>query len=302
MPRPYPETIAVQCWGKTGEFIIVAGEWQTNAIPFRFEDRLFSNSGTLLFHADTGAVDFSCDQPYTNELADPAKLHQYFGSVIRHIAHQFTFGWSPPSDTIPDYDAEAYHLDLEYTGSPDEALVKRVQAGILQSLLPDQKILIAGCSAGELVYSCRATAMDAWGFDPLTNIQQLCRPALRPFVRTGYLQHIPFGPDDHFDALAAIDVFEHIPERNVPQVVQECLRLQVSRLVLLINLAHFSFPGHITLRPLHWWEQQFAPHFRRVHTQAHFPQFPAVYSNNGDYNRQWTVWEKTSTHQEGASS
>ena len=86
----------------------------------------------------------------------------------------------------------------------------------------------------------------------------------------------------------AVDIIH--PERDVPQMIQEWVRLGFRKLVLLINLNQFWFPGHITMRPLWWWADQWKTHFQHVSTTSQFPNLPAVYSNTGAYNQQWTFW------------
>jgi hypothetical protein len=144
---------------------------------------------------------------------------------------------------------------------------------------------------GELVRQCRAIGIDAYGFDVIPNVQEIAFPEAREFLRHGSLTAIPFSAADGFDTLIAIDVLEHIPERDLPQMVGEWLKLGVSKLVLLINLNQFWFPGHITLRPLWWWADRFQPHFKHVCTTRQFPHLPTVYSNGSHYNQQWTYYE-----------
>lgn len=68
------------------------------------------------------------------------------------------------------------------------------------------------------------------------------------------------------------------------------VRLGIRSLILLINLNRFWFPGHITLRPLWWWADQWKSHFTHVSTTRNFTEHPAVYGNTGQYNQQWTLW------------
>ena len=127
--------------------------------------------------------------------------------------------------------------------------------------------------------------MDAGGFDVIPNIREIAFPEIRDYVRCGSLTEIPFSSDDAFDTLVAIDVLEHIPERDLPLMVKEWCRIGVRQLVLLINLNQFWFPGHITLRPLSWWSNCFQPHFRLDATVSRFPHLDATYSNTGAYNQ-----------------
>jgi hypothetical protein len=77
-------------------------------------------------------------------------------------------------------------------------------------------------------------------------------------------------------------------------MVDEWLRLGLRKLVLLINLNQFWFPGHVTMRPLLWWAEQWMGHFQHAGTYRQFPHLSAVYSNTGAYNQQWTLWRSSS--------
>jgi hypothetical protein len=85
-------------------------------------------------------------------------------------------------------------------------------------------------------------------------------PAWRPSCARAH----PFGADDGFDTLLALDVFEHIPEQQIGAMIGEFARLGVRRVVAQISLCEFQYAGHITLRPLSWWDRQLAPWFHRV--------------------------------------
>jgi len=156
------------------------------------------------------------------------------------------------------------------------------------------KCVVAGCSNGELVRQCRSLRIDAHGFDVIPNIKEIAFAEVRENLRHGSLTAVPYERDDGFDTLIAIDVMEHTPERDLSLVVNEWVRLGIRKLILLINLNQFWFPGHVTLRPLSWWMEQWKDRFRDVETIKNFPEFPTLYSNTGHYNQQWTVWDRAS--------
>ncbi len=190
------------------------------------------------------------------------------------------------------YDA-GYHKSNNYIqGDPNEIAIKQVQARIITELARPKKCVIAGCSNGELVRQCRTLGTDAYGFDVIPTIHEITFPEVRDYVQHGSLTKIPFTKADNFDTLIAIDVLEHIPERDLPQMVDQWVQLRVQKLILLINLNQFWFPGHITMRPLWWWADQWKAHFHHVTTIRNFPHLPALYSNTGQYNHQWTLWER----------
>lgn len=129
-----------------------------------------------------------------------------------------------------------------------------------------QKVLDIGCSAGEVVRLLRQRGVDAHGFDVCSGTAHRADRDVAEFVRTGALDAIPFGPEHGFDTLLALDVFEHIPEHRIGAMVGEFARLGVRRVVAQISLCEFQHAGHITLRPLSWWDRQLAPWFHRIVT------------------------------------
>lgn len=284
-----------EIFGKRGFFNLRVGEWEGACIKFYFDDQLFSNSGIIEFNAQVGSIQITKNHPYQEGLIPAGKEKDYFSTLIKGFINYYTFGWSPTKEKLVCYDGK-YHEDNGYTaGQDNEVEIKTVQSKIIQRFVKDKKVLIAGCSAGELVRQCRHLNIQTYGFDIIKNIQSIAFPEIKEFVRTGSLTDIPFQQQDCFKTLVAIDVLEHIPEYDITKMVIEWNRLKIQQLILLINLNDAGFPGHITLRPLEWWAEQWKDHYRLTHTIRRFPDLPNVYSNDGDYNRQWTVWEKLSS-------
>lgn len=267
-------------------------QWKDTAIEIAYRDRLYDNAGTIRFDGRTTGAKITSEKAYTGPLQDQSEYNQFFGSILGMFSASYTFGWSPPPDQVIDYD-EKYHEQKGYlAGDPEEVAIKEVQARLIQEIANPRKSLVAGCSNGEIVRQCRRIGLDVYGFDVIPNLKDIAFPETREYLRVGSLTDIPFADDDGFDTLIAVDVLEHIPERDLPQMVQEWLRLDVRRLILLINLNEFWFPGHITLRPLDWWADQWKEQYRLVRTVGRLENLPLVYSNSGLYNQQWTVWER----------
>ncbi len=284
--------IEISHQGASGKVELTFEEWRANQIDIAFRDRLYRNSGFIRIDGEPGRMVISVPRPYTNSLSDPNVFDEYFRAIFNFFGRYYTFGWSPAPNEMISYDA-AYHESNQYTqGDPREVAIKWVQARIIADTANPRKCVIAGCSNGELVRQCRSLGIDASGFDVIPNISEIAFPEVREYLRHGSLTAIPFTDDDKFDTLVAIDVLEHIPERDVARMVEEWVRLGVRRLVLLINLNQFWYPGHITLRPLEWWAGQWKPHFKLRETFRHFPNLPTIYSNAGQYNQQWTLWER----------
>ncbi len=285
-------TLQLHREGQTGNFDLELQEWDGSTIEIKFTDCLHTNDGTIRFDGTTSRAIITSRTPYTGSLADPEAYAQYFGSILSTFSNAMTFGWSPEPARMVTYD-ESYHEDNNYThGDPKEIEIKRVQAALIKEMAQPGKCVIAGCSNGELVRQCRDQGIDAHGFDVIPNLADIAFPEVRDYLRVGSLTHIPFDESDGFDTLIAIDVLEHIPERDIPAMVEEWTRMGFQKLVLLINLNQFWYPGHITLRPISWWGEQWKTRFRLSQTLRKAEHLPQVYSNSGHYNQQWTLWER----------
>jgi len=287
-------TLQVQHRDKVGQLHLDFKPWNGSEMPIHFRDDLHRRSGVLRLNGATGDAVLVPTRPYAGELADPAELRQYLGGWLRAFGSNFTFGWSPSPEQMPRYD-EQYHADNMYIqGDPVEIEIKKVQAQIIKKLAAPKKCIVGGCSNGELVRRILDAGVECFGFDVIPNLERIGFPEVKGRLREGSLTAIPYTALDGFDTLVAVDVLEHIPERDIPQMVEEWRRMDLRKLILLINLNQFWFPGHITLRPLTWWARQWESQFQHAATVSSFPHLPAVYSNTGSYNQQWTVWERKS--------
>ena len=165
--------------------------------------------------------------------------------------------WNLTEDGVADLYRGDYHDARGYTTSPEhERHIKDAQAEFIVRNTGAKKVLVAGCSAGELLVSLERAGVEAWGFDIAADLQSFCLESVRQRVRVGRMTRIPFDRADGFDAIVAIDVFEHVPRRSVPTMVDELTRLGAPALVTLINHVSLNDPGHVTLMPLLWWRVQ----------------------------------------------
>jgi hypothetical protein len=279
--------------GQCGTLELNFREWAGTTIEIDFVDRLYDNAGTIRLDGCTSRAAIGTERAYRGPLADGRASDDYFASILRMFSNAYTFGWSPAPGQMVTYD-ESYHSGNNYThGDPGEIAIKQVQAEIIRRLADPGRCLVAGCSNGELVRQCRRAGIAAHGFDVIPNLDRIAFEEVRDYMRVGSLTNIPYSRSEGFDTLVAVDVMEHIPERDLPRVSSEWARMGFRKLVLLINLNQFWFPGHITLRPISWWEAQWKPRFDLSRVAGRFEDLPTVYSNNGLYNQQWTLWERS---------
>ncbi len=270
------------------QFHVYPQEWQGNHIDFYFEDTRFNNSGCIKFQADTANLTIDTDKLYVNFNSEQDR-DDYLLDIIKSFIKNYQFGYSPPTESLPEYDRD-YHERNGYLNPNDfEASVKRIQATVIKQLADSKKALVAGCSSGMLLAELIALGIDAHGFDVINEIEKHALENVRSRVKTGSVQNVPYSATDGFDTYIALDVMEHIPERDVPQVVSEWVRLNVKKVVLLINHNEFLFEGHITLRPKSWWAAHFSKHFKLTKTFQFEKQ--VLYNNDNDSNHIWELWE-----------
>ncbi len=276
----------VEVLGKKGLMRVAGGIWSGDACVFEFAESATGLAGTATcdWRRPAPAIDVlegNAEAPATAALLDQ----------LRHLLmpfHRGAFADVRDEDLAALY-AGDYHKNQNYAvDSTAETAFKRHVLDQLLQLGAPGKVLDAGCSAGEVVRQLRGRGIDAWGFDLCADLARIAYPEVAAFLRQGRMDAMPFGPEHGFDTLLALDVFEHVPERAIRPMVAEFVRLGVKRVVAHIALVEFHYAGHITLRPLSWWDRQLAPWFLRV---APAGQANAVQGFGSDPSRFLRVYE-----------
>lgn len=270
-----------------GELRIAGGIWTGDVCVFEWTDTLNGLVGAA-------ACDWRCSSPTLDvvegDASSPATRQLLL--VLERLLRPFHRGaFADVTDReLDELYAGGYHAQMNLSVADEaEARFKRHLLDQAMHLGLAGKVLDAGCSAGETVRQLRARGVDAWGFDLCRDLDRIAYPEVRDVLRTGSVTDVPFGPEDGFDTLLALDLFEHIPEDRVPRMVQELARLNVTRVIAHIALVEFQYPGHLTLRPLSWWDRAMQPAFRRVSP----PGAAAAASGfGGDPSRYLRVYER----------
>lgn len=274
----------------TGTIMLQGGQWVGDECVFEFSVPTRGVTGVVrsnwrqpspIFELTDGTL----DDPETCTVID--KVRELLPGF-----HRGGFADVTAEDLEAHYNAH-YHTDQSYAvDSEFERERKGVQADLTIQLTLARKVLVAGCSAGECLRQLRARRVEAWGFDICPEIETIAYPDVQPYVRRGSVTDIPFGPEDGFDTLTAFDVLEHIPEQSVPKVVEEFVRLDVHWVVVLIAHCEYNYTGHVTLRPLPWWDEQMAPAFRRRPNHELPNPWPSIEPANPDPTKLLRVYER----------
>ncbi len=252
--------------GRRGELRIAGGVWAGDVCAFEFVETLHGMSGTAV-----------CDwrEPETRLFVDDGVPADPGASDlvtrIRTLLLPFHRGSSGRSSAARIAALHACDHRGTGTGAPDVARQAAFEKTVLDQVLQlcePRKVLDVGCSVGEVVRQLRARGIEAWGSDPSPDLDRIALPDVAQWLRRGAVDALPFAPADGFDTVLAFDVFEHLAEHRIAAMVAEFARLGVQRVVARIALCEFFDPGHVTLRPLSWWDRQMAPWFQRRAAKA----------------------------------
>jgi SAM-dependent methyltransferase len=128
-----------------------------------------------------------------------------------------------------------YHKNLDPNWSYTPTYLKKIAfvRTFLDNLPKETKILDAGCGEGVLVEEYRSKGYLIVGID--LNYES-------EYVQRGNILEMPY-PDNYFDVVLMLDVFEHLAFIDQPKALAEVRRVLSSGGILLIsipNLAHLN--------------------------------------------------------------
>lgn len=272
--------------GQEGILRIAGGVWTGDVCGFEFTDTVYGLAGTATCDWREPRARLWVDEGGPTTPGAQALLDKITTLLLPF--HRSAFRGVTTEQLQQLYSGD-YHRTMNHAvESAIEANFKRHVVDQVLTLCQPKKLLDAGCSGGEVVRQLRARGVDAHGFDLCPDLEHIAYEDIAPYVHKGSVDAIPFGPEDGFDTLLALDVFEHIPEHRVGLMVSEFARLGVQRVIAHIALCEFQYPGHVTLRPLSWWDRQLAPSFHRVVPKTQ-PQVAAAFA--ADPSRYLRVYE-----------
>lgn len=139
--------------------------------------------------------------------------------------------------------------------------------------LYDKKLLDLGCGIGGFVTMCILFGADAFGMDlssyAIKKYQEECRRLHLPFDRCseGSCHDLSRWPDGYFDIIYSNQVFEHLPEQYVEEMIKEIYRVAKKGAVSWFSLQmpdkddsrdiNCKDQTHVTLKSKKWWNDKF---------------------------------------------
>lgn len=272
---------------REGQLRVAGGIWSGDACVFEFCETASGMAGSITcdWRSQLPRIEFVEGDPNCSDAQDLVVQ-------IRRMMRPFHSGacLDITEQELNELYNGDYHKRMNLAVEDDyEIRFKKFMLDQAVQLVPKGKVLDAGCSAGETVRQLRGRGYDAWGFDLCPDLNDIAYPEVRDVVRVGSVTNIPYDAIDGFDTLFALDLFEHIREDLVPQMVREFERLNVQYIVAHIALCEYQYPGHLTLRPMSWWDRQLAPCFRRIQPEAAGPVAGAF---GADPSRQLRVYQR----------
>jgi len=125
-------------------------------------------------------------------------------------------------------------------------------------LFRPNRVLEVGCAKGYVVKHLRSLGVKAFGVDISKYAVSRANKEVKAYLQVAKVQKLPF-PDDYFDVVFSLDLFEHIPEDELEKAIRESLRVGEIQFHLITTkeIVPDKDITHVTLKPLRWWKQKF---------------------------------------------
>jgi len=184
------------------------------------------------------------------------------------------------SQTI--YDADYYERGIEsgkscyqsYRWIPELTIPMAMTIIDYLGIKKGQRVLDFGCAKGFLVKALRLLYRDAYGIDSSEYAIINCDPTVDDYC---YLSSW-FPKDLEFDFCIAKDVFEHVPEDDLPAVLDSINAKKMFAVIPLGDGSGFYAPAnnmdvtHVTCATSEWWVKAFEENGWEIETVSmHVP-------------------------------
>jgi SAM-dependent methyltransferase len=121
---------------------------------------------------------------------------------------------------------ESYFGDYAGCGTyRDHRLKRAFRTRLVRRFLPRGRVLEIGCAYGYLLRALE-DRFECAGIDVSEHAISVARTITKASVECGdVMELLPRKPDDTFDAVLAFDIFEHLPERQIPDLLSQIARI-----------------------------------------------------------------------------
>jgi ubiquinone/menaquinone biosynthesis C-methylase UbiE len=112
-----------------------------------------------------------------------------------------------------------------------------------------------------MVHALRQLGVEAYGLDASSYALSKAPAGVASYLKHGLADDLPFA-DNEFDLVIALDIMEHISEKELPTVCSEIMRVTSNKAVFCIPLTveptATHDKTHQTLKSREWWNELLA--------------------------------------------
>lgn len=170
------------------------------------------------------------------------------------------------SDSFNRYDEVYWDTGetIGYGGYRYDGRYKTTAEKIIQhyQLKPGDSVLEVACGKGFLLVEFLKLGMKVCGIELSQYAVENAHPEVKPFIHCDDFCNVSLE-DKAFDFVCAKDCLPHMPERDIPMIIDKCIRTSKGHCFFEIEVARNAFENemlyqwdvtHITRQSPEWWE------------------------------------------------
>jgi len=171
-------------------------------------------------------------------------------------------------------------------GQMFHGLANLYRALLIKLYLNPKNCLDVGCGTGGLVRALRQLGIDAYGVEISPTALKLTAPSLKPFVKLGDINKLPYQ-NDQFDLVLTFDVMEHLERSKIRQALGETFRVAKKYIYhkiyttenTWINVFHGKDFSHLSVLSQKFWRRIFASYDNVLVQRGGFFKLPTFFES-----------------------